>query len=89
MDNWDRDDAGMWEIRDEPRRHTTSRLMCWVAVERMMRTARQRGLPGDLSRWAEVRDAIYERIMERQLGPRGRRLHAARGRRHPRRRACC
>jgi len=64
LDNWDRDDAGMWEIRDDPRPHTTSRLMCWVAVERMMRTARQRGLPGELARWAEVRDAIYARIME-------------------------
>nr|WP_272917513.1 glycoside hydrolase family 15 protein [Nocardioides flavescens] len=63
MEHWDRPDAGMWEIRDEPRAHTTSRLMCWVAIERMMRTARQRGLPGDLSGWAEVRDAVYERIM--------------------------
>jgi GH15 family glucan-1,4-alpha-glucosidase len=65
MDNWERPDAGMWEIRDHPRAHTTSRLMCWVAIERMMRTARQRGLPGELARWAEVRDAIYHRIMER------------------------
>lgn len=65
LDNWEREDAGMWEIRDHPRAHTTSRLMCWVAIERMMRTARQRGLPGELSRWAEVRDAIYHRIMER------------------------
>ncbi|MEO9322867.1 glycoside hydrolase family 15 protein [Nocardioides sp. C4-1] len=64
MDNWERDDAGMWEIRDEPRPHTTSRLMCWVAVERMMRTARQRGLPGDVAAWSRVRDAIYTRIQE-------------------------
>ncbi len=64
MDNWDRADAGMWEIRDEPRHHTTSLLMCWVAVERMMRIARQRGLPGELARWAESRDAIYRRIMD-------------------------
>ncbi|MBC9735461.1 glycoside hydrolase family 15 protein [Nocardioides sp. zg-578] len=64
MDNWDRDDAGMWEIRGTPRPHIVSRLMCWVAVERMMRTARQRGLPGELARWAEVRDEIYHRIMD-------------------------
>ncbi|WP_246081525.1 glycoside hydrolase family 15 protein [Nocardioides litoris] len=69
MDNWDRDDAGMWEIRDEPRAHTTSRLMCWVAVERMMRTARQRGLPGDIAAWSRVRDAIYERIQEKSWDP--------------------
>jgi len=64
MDNWDRADAGMWEIRDEPRHHTTSLLMCWVAIERMMRISRQRGLPGELTRWAEARDAIYRRIMD-------------------------
>ena len=64
LENWDQPDAGMWEIRNDPRRHTTSLLMCWVAIERAMRVARQRGLPGDLTRWAETRDEIYHRIME-------------------------
>ncbi|WP_245154773.1 glycoside hydrolase family 15 protein [Nocardioides sp. 1609] len=64
IENWERPDAGMWEIRDDPRPHTVSRLMCWVAIERMMRTARQRGLPGDLARWGEARDAIHRRIVE-------------------------
>ena len=64
LEHWDEPDAGMWEIRNDPRHHTTSLLMCWVAIERMMRVARQRGLPGELSRWAEVRDEIYHRIME-------------------------
>jgi len=64
VQNWERPDAGMWEIRNDPQHFTTSNLMCWVAIERMIRTARQRGLPGDLSSWAEVRDRIYDRIME-------------------------
>ncbi|KRE95669.1 glucoamylase [Nocardioides sp. Soil774] len=63
VDNWERPDAGMWEIRGEPRTHTTSLVMCWVAVERMMRVARRRGLPGDLPELAATRDAIYERVM--------------------------
>ncbi|GAA1442766.1 glycoside hydrolase family 15 protein [Mycobacterium cookii] len=63
MDNWDRPDAGMWEVRGEPRTHTTSLVMSWVAVERMMRVARRRGLPGDLTELAATRDAIYERVM--------------------------
>lgn len=63
MDNWERPDAGMWEIRGEPRTHTTSLVMSWVAVERMMRVARRRGLPGDLTELAATRDAIYERVM--------------------------
>ncbi|KAA1374632.1 glycoside hydrolase family 15 protein [Aeromicrobium fastidiosum] len=62
-DNWDREDAGMWETRAGEQAHTTSRLMCWVAIERTIRMARQRGLPGDISAWSAVRDEIYERIM--------------------------
>jgi GH15 family glucan-1,4-alpha-glucosidase len=65
MDNWDNDDAGMWELRDEKRGFTTSRLMCWVALERAIRIARQRGLPGDIVAWSRARDEIYERIMTR------------------------
>jgi GH15 family glucan-1,4-alpha-glucosidase len=64
-DNWDREDAGMWETRAGVQAHTTSRLMCWVAIERTIRMARQRGLPGDIVTWAAVRDEIYARIMER------------------------
>lgn len=37
--------------------------MCWVAIERGVRMARRRGLPSDLPRWMECRDAIYRRIM--------------------------
>jgi hypothetical protein len=32
--------------------------MSWVAVERAIRVARQRGLPADLLRWMAVRDRI-------------------------------
>jgi GH15 family glucan-1,4-alpha-glucosidase len=39
--------------------------MSWVAVERAIRVARQRGLPADIVRWSAVRDRIYTQIMER------------------------
>ncbi|MDO3400320.1 glycoside hydrolase family 15 protein [Mycolicibacterium neoaurum] len=68
-ENWDRTDAGMWEIRDEPQAYTTSRLMCWVAIERAIRIARARGLPGDLVAWSTARDDIYDRIMTRSWNP--------------------
>lgn len=63
-DNWDRADAGMWETRAGAQKHTTSRLMAWVALERMIRVARQRGLPGNLTSWAKTRDEIYLCVME-------------------------
>lgn len=65
LEHWDDEDAGMWEIRSRTRAHTTSRLMVWVAIERMIRMARQRGLPGDVGEWSRVRDAVYDRIHER------------------------
>jgi GH15 family glucan-1,4-alpha-glucosidase len=65
MENWDREDAGMWEVRGDDRAYTTSRLMCWVALERTIRIARQRGLPGDIVAWSKARDEIYDRVMTR------------------------
>jgi GH15 family glucan-1,4-alpha-glucosidase len=64
LENWDRPDAGMWESRGKPQRHTTSRIMEWVAIERAIRVARQRGLPGDITAWSRVRDEIYDSVME-------------------------
>jgi GH15 family glucan-1,4-alpha-glucosidase len=69
LDNWDQPDEGIWETRGGRRNFTYSRLMSWVAVERAIRVARQRGLPADLGRWMAVRDAIYNQIMERGWHP--------------------
>lgn len=63
LDHWDSADESIWEARSGPHRHTYSRVMCWVAVERMVRIARQRGLPADLVRWTSVRDAIFRQVM--------------------------
>jgi GH15 family glucan-1,4-alpha-glucosidase len=39
--------------------------MSWVAVERAIRIANQRGLPCEIGRWSAVRDQIYNQIMAR------------------------
>jgi GH15 family glucan-1,4-alpha-glucosidase len=64
-ENWDQADEGIWETRGGRKDFTLSRLMCWVAIERAIRMARQRGLPADLVRWMRDRDEIYAQIMER------------------------
>jgi GH15 family glucan-1,4-alpha-glucosidase len=63
--NWDQPDEGIWETRGGRQNFTYSRLMCWVAVERAVRIARQRGLPADLVAWTRTRDDIYRQIMTR------------------------
>ncbi|MFC7329083.1 glycoside hydrolase family 15 protein [Marinactinospora rubrisoli] len=68
-EHWDQPDEGIWETRGGAKRFLYSRLMCWVAIERAIRTARRRGLPCPLTDWAATRDAIYRRIMERGWSP--------------------
>ncbi len=69
MDHWDQPDEGIWETHGGRRDYTYSRLMSWVAVERAIRVARQRGLPADIPRWSAARDRIYNQIMERGRHP--------------------
>jgi GH15 family glucan-1,4-alpha-glucosidase len=64
-ENWNRPDEGIWETRGGQQHFTHSRLMSWVALDRAVRIARDRGFPADLVRWMNVRDEIYRTIMER------------------------
>jgi GH15 family glucan-1,4-alpha-glucosidase len=64
-EHWDQPDEGIWETRGGRKDFTYSRLMCWVALERAVRLARQRGLPGDIVSWMAARDKIYAQILSR------------------------
>lgn len=63
--SWQTPDQGMWEIRAEARHHVSSKLMCWVAIDRALRIATRRSFPCDIARWTAGRDAIYTEIMTR------------------------
>jgi GH15 family glucan-1,4-alpha-glucosidase len=63
--NWDQVDDGIWEVRSGRQNFTMSKLMCWVALDRSIRMAVERGLPGDQVGWQGQRDAIYRQIMAR------------------------
>jgi GH15 family glucan-1,4-alpha-glucosidase len=60
--NWQRPDEGIWEVRGGRREFLHSRVMCWVAFDRMIRLAEKRSLGGPTDRWRQVRDAISEDI---------------------------
>ncbi len=64
-EHWDQADEGIWEVRGGRQHFTYSRLMSWVAIERAVRIALDRGLPADVVRWQSVRDRIYHQIMQK------------------------
>ncbi|GAB3138855.1 glycoside hydrolase family 15 protein [Micromonospora sonneratiae] len=55
---WRETDAGMWEARDEERHYLSSKVMCWVALDRAVQLAPLLGERADPQRWAAVRDEI-------------------------------
>jgi GH15 family glucan-1,4-alpha-glucosidase len=60
--NWSRQDHGIWEVRGPLRHFVSSKLMCWVAIDRGIRMARRRSLPCPFDRWTAARDEIYREI---------------------------
>jgi pentatricopeptide repeat protein len=64
-DNWDQPEEGIWETRGGRQDFTYGRMMSWVALDRSIRLAHEHGTPADLERWRDVRDRIYEQVMDR------------------------
>ena len=62
---WDEPDNGLWEMRGDRRHFTHSKVMAWVAADRMTRAVRESGLPGPDGRWAALRDEIAGQVLDR------------------------
>jgi GH15 family glucan-1,4-alpha-glucosidase len=62
---WHETDAGMWEMRGEPRHHLSSKVLCWTALDRAVKLAPQLGDFADVERWEQVRDEIRAAVLER------------------------
>ncbi|MEP6695648.1 MAG: glycoside hydrolase family 15 protein [Pseudonocardiales bacterium] len=61
---WEQPDAGMWEARDQLRHYTSSKVMCWVALDRAVELAGALGGDADPDAWAKSRDAVRATILE-------------------------
>ena len=60
---WHEPDNGLWEVRGERQHFTHSKVMAWVAADRMARSVRTHGLPGPAPRWEALRDQIHHDVM--------------------------
>jgi alpha,alpha-trehalase len=61
---WRDPDAGLWEVRSQPRHHTFSKFQCWLAIDRAVRIGRDLGLRAPYDRWLEVCHDIHADVME-------------------------
>ncbi len=66
---WDRPDHGIWERRGEGRHYVSSKVMCWVAFDRGIKSAEKFGFKAPLDRWRRLRDAICVDVCEKGFDP--------------------
>ena len=68
---WREPDQGIWEARGAPQHYVSSKLMCWVALDRASRLARLRGA-GDLDeKWRAIADEIRVDVEKHGVSDRG------------------
>jgi len=64
--NWDQPDQGIWEPREHSQPHTHSRVLCWVALDRLI-TLCERGLISNIpvDDFCRERDRIAKQVHDR------------------------
>jgi len=66
---WDQPDNGLWEMRG-PRRHFThSKVLAWVAADRMATAVRAHHLHGPADRWEALGDTIHADVLAHGYNP--------------------
>ena len=61
---WRQPDSGLWEVRGPPQHFTSSKVMCWVAFDRCIKSAEQFRLDDcPLDHWKTVRDEIMADVL--------------------------
>jgi GH15 family glucan-1,4-alpha-glucosidase len=61
---WGNPDQGIWEARGDPKHYVSSKLMCWVALDRASELAGVRGDPKLQQSWAETAEKIRKDILD-------------------------
>jgi alpha,alpha-trehalase len=68
---WREPDQGIWEARGAPQHYVSSKLMCWVALDRAAQLAEIRGDPSLRETWQVTADEIRADILEHGVDGRG------------------
>jgi len=76
---WREPDQGIWETRGGPQQFTYSKMMAWVAFDRAILVAEQRGYDAPVERWTRLRDEIHHEICNKAFNKKKNRFVQAYG----------
>ncbi len=68
---WQEPDQGIWEARGAPQHYVSSKLMCWVALDRAAQLAGIAGEPDRETAWRATADEIKADILEHGVSEHG------------------
>jgi len=68
---WREPDQGIWEARGKPQHYVSSKLMCWVALDRAAKLAEMRGARDLEEKWRATADEIRADIEKLGVSDRG------------------
>jgi GH15 family glucan-1,4-alpha-glucosidase len=69
--HWREPDRGIWEVRGEPQHFTSSKVMCWVALDRGAKLAELQGERGYAQQWRAIAEEIKADVLEHGVDSRG------------------
>jgi GH15 family glucan-1,4-alpha-glucosidase len=68
---WRSPDQGIWEARGAPKHYVSSKLMCWVALDRASKLAEMRGTAESAAAWRATAEEIRSDVLEHGVSERG------------------
>ncbi len=69
--HWREPDRGIWEVRGEPQHFTSSKVMCWVALDRGSKLADLQGEKSYAQQWRAIAEEIKADILAHGVDHRG------------------
>jgi GH15 family glucan-1,4-alpha-glucosidase len=70
-ERWDKPDRGIWASRGKPRHYTSSKVMCWVALDRGSRLAAMRGDDELQDRWTQCARDLQQDVLDNAVNDDG------------------
>ena len=64
LEDWEKPDNGIWEIRGVAKHFILSKVMCWVALDRSVKIATLLDEYGYVEKWQKVADEIKQNVFK-------------------------